>query len=153
MFQYCLSTAIKDKVTSIAFPCIGAGGLKYDQMTVFNCLLDVINILSKTATYSLKVIYLHNEWNNNILLLLITFSNYLALISDMNNFSPFIEKKSHTNINTLTHVLHSCKYKYVLAYLYTITYISIHTYNKQKWYTYIFTGGSDFLNHVYPYAN
>ena len=65
MFQYCVSTAIKDRAASIAFPCIGAGGLKYDQMTVFNCLLDVINILSNTTTYSLKVVYLRNEWNNN----------------------------------------------------------------------------------------
>ena len=57
MFQYCLSTAIEDKVASIAFPCIGAGGLKYDQMTVFNCLLNAISILSNATTYSLKVVY------------------------------------------------------------------------------------------------
>ena len=98
MFQYCLSAAIKDSVTAIAFPCVGAGGLEYDQMTVFSCLQDAIKTLSVTTTSSLKVFYLRKEWNNNILFPLISLSKRLALISDMYKFNLHEVKINHTLI-------------------------------------------------------
>ena len=79
MFQKCLSGAINAGVASIAFPSIGAGGLKYDQMTVLNCLQDAINSLSSSTNHRLKVIYLDKEYFRLILLLLFRLNAYLNI--------------------------------------------------------------------------